>query len=148
MLTVGKNTWHYRLYRFYGDGHPDVANLCPYMRRVVFGIVTVILATILLTMVSFLILEPIAILILWAITGSFYLNFFGPNEGVVLFADIAIISIGLFCLMFVGGRQAWRCARTSFVREVDENPDGFLKISTTWLKAIHDKICPSIHVKD
>lgn len=147
-MKISKKSWHYRLYSCYGDGPSYVANLCPYMRRVGLGILMVILITGSLTMVSLLILEPIAILILWMITGSFYLNFFGPNEGVVLFADIALISIGLFCLMFIGGRQMWHRASNSLAKEVDENPDGFLKISTTWLKAVHEKICPTIETID
>lgn len=148
MLTIGKNTWHYRLYSRYGDGQPYVVNLCPYMRRVGVGIIMVLFITSLLTMVSILILEPIAILILWNITGSFYLNFFGPdNSGVLIGIDITLIIIVLGYFMVVGCKQISYRIRNSFEEKIVETPDGFLRIFSTWMKAIHEKICPKIEVK-
>lgn len=128
MITIFRNSWHYKLYSFYqrrfnnDHDYPSQVNLCPYMRTILLWIpLQYALRLVPIVLIEFTLLfdtvgyyTPIQVL---------------KTLGIVLAASGIFIGILAAIVWFA-------------TREKTE-PTTLLG---TWLKAKHDKICPVLRV--
>ena len=142
MLTIRKSTWHARVYTWFqndcGSRDTDVANLCPYMRTVLFW-----------TPLRWLFISgrigpvrvPLAVyLSLPVALPAIVASIFGWEGGV------AVLTLYLAFLM-TGILSAALCGTIYLTNKMLSRAraiDSFLDVCAEYISAIHSKICPTI----
>ena len=157
-MKVDLNSWHCRLYRFHhrmkhgwepSENHQWVTNLCPYMRTVLFYWwlrFLFINGKIPLTK-RYYIPVPVPVIV--------YLFFFLPGLLgvfsyslkmflVTLYVAFAILAGALLFLVTL----IWTAEKYKDWKRKHNRPEttGFIQLTKTYARSIHDRICPSIEI--
>lgn len=145
----------YRL-AFYGSKceHYDVPeNLCPFIRRVVWGVILCVLIGVgggSLLVAS--VLDPVISLVLWLFssgTGPFFSDF-TLTVGLILwgFSACAVAGVGVVYLVKERGLSLPEVPKPKrYVVRDGERVLTSWGVVCEWWRAIHDKICPRIEFK-
>jgi hypothetical protein len=128
MITIFRNSWHFKLYRFYQRrfnndyNYPNYVNLCPYMR-------TLLLWLPLQYVVRVAIISLVTLVFLFGFVGSMSL------KQVLIMLALTIASMVILGGIIFG--IFWL---------VEREPSEPTTLIGAWIKAKHDKICPSMRV--
>lgn len=129
-LEINTNSWHYKLatlvgYRSWGQG----SDICTYTRKVMLGILLILLITAAYTLATFILVDIVLGLIFSAIAGMWLM---GQLGSVVL---LSCAMVGTFIGMFVG--MGYSIERYNEYNRT-ARPDGFIKEA---YKSWKDKYC-------
>lgn len=141
------------LYRlaYWGCGwdHNDVpTNICPFIRKVIWGIFVILLTIIVSVVVSIAVLDPVVSLILYIFgvgTGP-YFSEFSIVVGSSLWIGTTILSVMVYLTETDSGEALVKKV-TSKASKVSET-SSTLQVIKQWFKAIHDKTCFEIVFKE
>jgi len=151
-MNIDKSSLHYRLFSEYGSGDHYGVNLCYYVRRCFFGLIIVAFMITLGVLLSMVILEPLAVLIMYLHTGYFNWGYFVVDGGLLVsgLMYFAVLIAGLIAGIKNGYR--WYKDKAEMKRAGakpgEERPVTSLDVLIAWVKAKHDKVCLMINFVD
>ncbi len=150
MLTFDKNSWHYSFADMFSNPNRK-PSLCPYVRAVLWGMFLFTLLTTLLGMLS--VTSILGAVLLFAGYGFTYNDVQGPVAIFLMTATIlaGTCVYGLCQFLHVKYEQRQRRKYWAIVQARDDGtyvePVVEPSLFKEYIKALHDKVCPSIEFK-
>jgi hypothetical protein len=139
-----RDSWHFKLVNEWTDGKymgKKEISLCPYMRSLFFSIFMAIFST--------LFLGAILCLFLYFLTYPVWQFFYIPhNDDIVFLSAMLWIIVGVGALMYVDEIGESEYNPTLFLFNDYHNEHKEPNIFFLYLKALHDKVCPTIKLED
>lgn len=130
MYSFSKDSWHYRL-AGYSNSYYIPTNLCPYVWRVLFGVVLLSSAT--LIVAAFLLFNILGII-------SAFQGIWWVDSSIYAFTNCITLLVLLCCSFLLV--MDWLCAITD---NRANSPPGLF---TVYWRSFHDKICPQLTFTD
>ena len=147
-MIIKKDSWHYRLLDFFGDspwewGYHGSFGLCLYCRRVFLALFKAFVLCLILLMPLSIVAIYIAFCFGYAISDEPVAL---ASFGAVIIAFSAFIGINGCWGDLIKEKESAFLQRISIKKSYERKPKkakepGLIRV---WLKAVHDKVCPSI----
>jgi len=151
-MIIKKDSWHYKLLDFFGDspwewGYHGSFGLCPYCRRVFLALFKALVVCLVLLVPLFFVAAYIAFCFGYPISGQPFLL---AGAGAAVIAFTAFIAINVCWGDLLRGKENAFLQRISIKKSFERKPKkpkepGLIRV---WLKAMHDKVCPSITLEE
>ena len=151
-MIIKKDSWHYKLLDFFGDlpwelkGHGSFG-LCPYCRRVFLALFKALVVCLVLLVPMFFVAAYIAFCFGYPISGQPVVL---SAAGATIIAFTAFMAINVCWGDLIKEKEGAFFRRFLIKKSYERKPKkakepGLIRV---WLKAMHDKVCPSITLEE
>lgn len=153
-ITIDRNSWHYRWYRFITDKFrgpdfywEDPKSLCPYFWGFIFNNLFALFATLLIgtlgTTATVFLSAPV-----WGGIGMLFMDV-GPKIIELMQISAGIWGVFVLVCLIVYLKMSHDIVVTEMTvdKAYNRKPDGFIKVSYSMIGAFKNKVCPRITYK-
>jgi len=151
-MIIKKDSWHYKLLDFFGDLPWELKRhgsfgLCPYCRRVFLALFKALVVCLVLLVPLFFVVGYIAFCFGYLISRQ-PVELAGAGAAIIAFS--AFIGINVCWGDLLREKENAFLQRISIEKTFERKPKkpkepGLIRV---WLKAMHDKVCPSITLEE